>query len=60
MRKLIKNIKKTIDKLLHRNCETDQCCGHCETANDKAYEKTNIKLYEKDNTYEELYEKTDR
>lgn len=46
MKKLIKLIKTAIDKVLHKNCGTDQCCGMCETASDTAYEKTNIKLYE--------------
>jgi hypothetical protein len=46
MKKLLNLIKTAIDKLIHRNCDNDQCCGMCETAIDKAYEKTNIQLYE--------------
>jgi len=51
MKKLIKLLQTAIDKILHRNCDNDKCCGMCETASDTersrtAYEKTNIKLYE--------------
>jgi len=47
MRKLIKQIKTAIDRLLHRHCGTSKCCGNCKTASEKAYEETKIKLYEK-------------
>ena len=52
MRKLIKQIKTAIDRLLHRHCGTSKCCGNCtersvKTASDTAYEETKIKLYEK-------------
>ena len=46
MRKLIKKIKSTIERMLHRHCGTPKCCGNCETAIDKAYKETKIKLYE--------------